>query len=295
VISDKSMLMTYHLSLIIGGRALDEQLRLLCVMAHPDDESLGVGATLARYGAEGVELHLVTATRGERGWFGAPEENPGLQELGRMREAELRAAAGVLRLHSLAFLGYIDGDLDQAGATEVAARIAHHVRRVKPHVVITFGPDGAYGHPDHIAISQFTMAGIVQAASARYDDLEGLPAHDVLKLYYMAGTAPQFKIYEEVFGELVMQVDGVERRPVPWSEWAVTTCVQTEEYWETARDAIACHRTQFPGYATLLSLPEAKLRKLWHDQAYYRVYSLVNGGREIERDLFEGIRAWVKS
>ena len=270
---------------------MDEQLRLLCVMAHPDDESLGVGATLARYGAEGVELHLVTATRGERGWFGAPEENPGLEELGRLREAELRGAAGVLGLKSLAFLDYIDGDVDQANATEAAARIAHHVRRVKPHIVITFGPDGAYGHPDHIAISQFTMAGLVQAASARYDDPEALPPHEVLKFYYMAGTASVLSIYEEIFGELVMQVDGVERRVAPWSEWAVTTRIQTEGFWHTAREAVACHRTQFPGYATLLDLPEAKLRKLWHDQAYYRAYSLVNGGREIESDLFEGIRA----
>ena len=114
---------------------MDEPLKLMCVMSHPDDESLGVGATLARYRAEGVEIHLVTATRGERGWFGAPEENPGLEELGRIREAELGAAARVLGLESFAFLDYIDGDLDRADATEAAARIAHHVRRVKPHVV----------------------------------------------------------------------------------------------------------------------------------------------------------------
>ena len=90
---------------------MDEQLRLMCVMAHPDDESLGVGATLARYRAEGVEIHLVTATRGERGWFGAPDGNPGLEELGKVREAELREAARVLGLASLAFLDYIDGEL----------------------------------------------------------------------------------------------------------------------------------------------------------------------------------------
>lgn len=273
---------------------MDEQLRLMCVMAHPDDESLGVGATLARYSAEGVEIHLVTATRGERGWFGASEENPGLDGLGRMREAELRAASAVLRLHSLAFLDYIDGDLDQASATEAAARIAHHLRRVKPHVVITFPPDGAYGHPDHIAISQFTLAGIVQAASTQFQDSEGLPPHDVLKFYYMAGTAPELSMYEEIFGELVMVIDGVERRTAPWSEWAVTTRVQTEGFWHTAREAVACHRTQLPGYATLLDLPEAQLRKLWHDQAYYRAYSLVNSGREMESDLFEGVRAYAK-
>lgn len=270
---------------------MDEQLRLMCVMAHPDDESLGVGATLARYKAEGVEIHLVTATRGERGWFGVPEENPGLEELGRIREAELIAAARVLGLQSLAFLDYIDGDLDQVSATEATARIAHHLRRAKPHVVITFGPDGAYGHPDHIAISQFTQGGIVLAASAQFQDPDELPPHEVLKFYYMAGTAPELSMYEEIFGELVMQVDGVERRTSPWREWAVTTRVKTEGFWHIAREAVACHRTQFPGYATLLDLPEAQLRKLWHDQAYYRAYSLVNGGREIESDLFEGIRA----
>ncbi|MEP6774074.1 MAG: PIG-L family deacetylase, partial [Chloroflexota bacterium] len=208
-------------------------------MAHPDDESLGVGATLARYSAEGVEIHLVTATRGERGWFGAPEENPGLEELGQIREAELRAAAAVLRLHSLAFLEYIDGDLDRAWAPEAVDRIAHHLRRVKPHVVITFPPDGAYGHPDHIAISQFTLAGIVQAASARFDDPEGLPPHNVLKLYYMVGRAQENRMYEEVFGELVMLVDGVERRMIAWPEWGATTDIPTEEYWRVARNAIA--------------------------------------------------------
>jgi LmbE family N-acetylglucosaminyl deacetylase len=267
-----------------------EHLRLMCVLAHPDDESLGVGATLARYSSEGVEIHLVTATRGERGWSGAPEQNPGLEGLGRIREAELRAAVEVLGLRSVTFLGYIDGDLDRANAKEAMARIAHQLRRVRPHVVISFGPDGAYGHPDHIAISQFTQGGILLAASGQFDDPDGLPAYEVSKSYYMAGTAPELGMYQEIFGELVMPVDGTERRIAPWPEWAITTRVPTEEYWQIARDAIACHRSQLPGYAALLELPEAQLRKLWHDQAYYRAHSLVNGGRALERDLFEGIR-----
>lgn len=67
--------------------------RLLCVFAHPDDESLGVGGTLARYASQGVEISLVTATRGEHGWFGEADDYPGPHELGRLREAEFRAAA----------------------------------------------------------------------------------------------------------------------------------------------------------------------------------------------------------
>jgi LmbE family N-acetylglucosaminyl deacetylase len=259
-------------------------------MAHPDDESLGVGATLARYSAEGVEIHLVTATRGERGWFGAADENPGLEVLGRIREGELRAAAQVLGLRSFSFLDYIDGELDQADGAEAMGKIAHHLRVVKPHVVVTFGPDGAYGHPDHVAISQLTQGGLLLAASPGFKDAQDLAPHEVAKSYFMAGTGRQLGRYEEVFGELVMQVDGVERRSVPWPDWAVTTRIETEEYWQTARDAIACHRTQLPGYAALLALPEAHLRELWQAQTYYRVYSLVNGGRAVETDLFEGLR-----
>jgi LmbE family N-acetylglucosaminyl deacetylase len=262
----------------------------MCVFAHPDDESLGTGGTLARYHAEGVEIHLVTATRGERGWFGVPGENPGLEELGKIREAELAAAAAVLGISSVSFLDYIDGELDQAPPTEAIDKIAHHLRRVKPHVVITFPPDGAYGHPDHIAICQFTQAAIVRAASAAFRDQAEFEPHAVSKFYYMASTYEDFKVYEEVFGELVMTIDGVERRGVTWNEWSITTRIDTGQYWRVALDAVLCHRTQLPGYNTMLGLPEERLQELWGCTPYYRAYSLVNGGRAMETDLFEGLR-----
>src|SRR5436305_13450344 len=95
------------------------------------------------------------------------EEYPGLEALGKRREAELYAAAEVLGLRGIDFLDYIDGDLDQAPAQEAIAKIVGHLRRVKPQVVLTFGPDGCYGHPDHIAISQFTTIATVRAAELR--------------------------------------------------------------------------------------------------------------------------------
>src|SRR5437588_3128911 len=107
------------------------QLKLMCILAHPDDESLGNGGILAKYAAEGVETYLVTATRGERGWFGDERDYPGVEALGKIREAELRAAARVLGIRSVDFLDYIDGDLDQAPPTEVIAKIEGHVRRVR--------------------------------------------------------------------------------------------------------------------------------------------------------------------
>ena len=92
--------------------------RLLAVIPHPDDESLGMGGTMAKYAAEGVEIYLLMATRGERGWTGPVEENPGLEALGQLREKELRAAAQVLGVREINFLDWIDGEVDRVDPIE---------------------------------------------------------------------------------------------------------------------------------------------------------------------------------
>src|SRR5690606_18615685 len=267
---------------------MTDRLKLLCVLAHPDDESLGNGGILAKYAAEGVETYLVTATRGERGWQGIPEVNPGLDELGKIREAELHAAAQGLGIREVHFLDYIDGDLDQANPAEAVGKIVAHIRRIQPQVVVTFDPFGAYGHPDHIAICQFTTAAVVQAVDAAYTD--GLPPHRVAKLYYMSDTQRIFDLYFEAFGQIIMPVDGVERTGAAWEDWAITTRPDCEAHWQTVWQAITCHRTQLPGYQKLTELPESFHREVWGHPTYYRALSFVNGGRKTETDLFEGLR-----
>src|SRR5574341_1465404 len=153
-------------------------LKLMCVLAHPDDECLGTGGILARYEAEGVETYLVTATRGEHGWWGEEKDYPGPEALGQIREAELRASAQALGLREVNLLDYLDGALDQAGPAQAIAKIVGHLRRVRPHVVVTFGPEGAYGHPDHIAISQFTSAAIVRVE--RFRSLENVQPSELV-------------------------------------------------------------------------------------------------------------------
>ena len=91
---------------------MNDNLKLLAVLAHPDDESLGNGGVLAKYADEGVEVYLVTATRGERGWFGRPEDYPGPAALGEIRERELLEAADILGIREVSFLDYRDGELD---------------------------------------------------------------------------------------------------------------------------------------------------------------------------------------
>jgi LmbE family N-acetylglucosaminyl deacetylase len=169
----------------------------------------------------------------------------------------------------------------------VIGQIVSHLRRVQPDVVITFDPFGVYGHPDHIAICQFTTAAVMRAADASYQD--HYEPHQVAKLYYMVATKARLATYQKAFGSLAMRIDGDERRAEGWLDWAITTHINTLDYWEQVWEAVSCHQTQLPGYAALKDLPAEKQRSLWQEEQYYRVFSLVNGGRTPEKDLFIGI------
>ena len=265
-------------------------LKLMCVLAHPDDESLATGGILAKYAASGVQTYLVMATRGERGWSGPVTDYPGPQALGRLREAELRAAAQVLGLREVVFLDYQDGELDRADPAQAIAKIVSQLRRVQPEVVVTFDPNGMYGHPDHIAISQLTTTAVMAAADPSYPGLTPGSPHRVAKLYYRAFVQAEQVTYEATFGRLVMPVDRIERRFTVWPEWAITTRIDTSAYGEQVWHAIACHRSQVPDYQQLKALPAADQARLWGRQSYYRAMSLVNGGRTVEDDLFAGLR-----
>jgi LmbE family N-acetylglucosaminyl deacetylase len=274
---------------------LNKRLRLLGVLAHPDDESLGFGGTFAKYAAEGIETYLVTATRGERGRFGPRGERGDPVEVGGVREAELRAAAAVLGIREVSVLGYPDGAVDEVLAGAAIRSIVGHIRRIQPDVIVTFGPEGAYGHPDHIAISQFTTAATVCAADSGYcaDDgsqVDYLPPHRVAKLHYMAWRKNKWAAYQAAFHKLTSMVDGVERQAHPWADWAVTTEIDTSAFWPIVWRAVCCHRTQMSIYKRLEDLTEEQQTALWGSQEFYRIYSSVNGGREKENDLFQGLR-----
>jgi LmbE family N-acetylglucosaminyl deacetylase len=303
-------------------------LRLLCATAHPDDECLGLGGIIARYAAEGVEVALVVGTRGERGRFGdGSEPHPGPERMGEIREAELRAAADVLGVRHVRFLGYLDGELDRADPREAVCRVAGIIRELRPHVVVTFDPYGGYGHPDHIAVSQLATAAVVRAASAavvqaasaagRAERAPGAGAsataggattgaataagaattaaaagepHVVQKLYYMAWTERVWSHYQRIFKVLRTTLGEQVRSSVAWPDWSVTTTADAHDHWETVWAAVQCHRTQMAQYGALERLTPEDHRGLWGPQECYRVFSLVNGGRERESDLFEGLR-----
>lgn len=267
-----------------------DSLKLLAVFAHPDDESMGMGGTLAKYSAEEVETHLVCASRGERGWFGPEEQDPGPERLGQIRTQELENAVKELGMKGLSFLNYIDGDVDQANYTEAIAKIVTHIRKIKPQVVVTFPPDGNYGHPDHIAIGQFTSAAIVCAADSTYKDSENLPAHRVSKLYYMVDGENFINLIAAFMGDMTFRVDDHLRGEFPWKEWMITTRINMAEHCAAAWKAIQCHKSQLPTLGALAEMPEESAAAVLAMQGtFYRAFSLVNGGRKVETDLFEGL------
>src|SRR5688572_19372372 len=178
------------------------QLRLMAVLAHPDDESLGVGGALAKYAAEGIETFVVTATRGDRGRYFDGMERPDNAEVGRVREGELRCAARELGVREVVVLDYPDGDLDRANQAEAVGHIVAQIRRIKPHVVMTFDQYGAYGHPDHIAICQFTTAAIAVSGDASYATSTASAPHRVSKLYYMVHDEERWGAYQAAFRAL---------------------------------------------------------------------------------------------
>jgi LmbE family N-acetylglucosaminyl deacetylase len=271
----------------------DEQatagLKLMCVLAHPDDESLAMGGTLAKYAHEGVNTYLITATRGERGWSGAEAGYSEPEALGHLRAAELVAAARILGLQPVIILDYRDGELARADPAQVVSKLVTHLRKIRPHIVVTFDPYGAYGHPDHIAISQLTTAAVVAAADPNYCNSAGWPAHRVSKLYFRVMTQTEVAAYQSAFGQLVIEVGGVKRSLIPWPDWAITTWLDTCAYRQQVRQAVACHQSQLPNYRILQGLPDDHHRRLWGTQTYYRVFSLVNGS-QLETDLFAGLR-----
>ena len=128
---------------------------VLAVVAHPDDESLACGGTLARLSDAGVRTVLMCASAGERGALTGPARD---NDLGRIRARELRQAAEVLGVRDLLTFDHPDGELRWAEVTDLLAEIVMTARRFKPAAVITFGADGLYWHLDHIGVHERTTA-----------------------------------------------------------------------------------------------------------------------------------------
>jgi len=168
--------------------------KILAVLAHPDDESFGMGGTLAYYARQGVEVHLICATRGEAGTVD-PEFLEGYDSIASRREAELRCAADQLGLKNVHFLGYRDSGMEgtpenqhpnafiNAPFEQVTEQVVAYIRQFQPEVVLTFDPVGGYHHPDHIYIQRAATAAFHAAGDPGQFPDAGEPFRPG-KLYY---------------------------------------------------------------------------------------------------------------
>ena len=274
--------------------------RLLGVFAHPDDEGMISGALL-HYNMSGVESGLVYATRGEVGEISDPIlATP--DNLGEVREKEMRDAAEVLDVRNLWFLGYRDSGMAgtpenqdprafaQASAAAVIGKLVAIIRQFRPQILITFDETGGYGHPDHIAIYKYTTGAFHAAADAvQYPELG--PAHTVSKLYYssfarrhilMMADWLQAQSYEGVFKDLdITQLGLLDEQ--------INVLLDVEPWYEAKARSWAKHRTQMNPNTPLARLPEELQRKWRSTECYQLAASRVGPDIVGENDLFAHI------
>lgn len=200
---------------------------LLAVFGHPDDENC-VGPLLARCAAEGHAVYLVSVTSGQKG-FRAHFNMPVGDELGAVREAELRCAARALGIHEPYLLGFQDqGISTHAAAEEVAARLREIINQTRPDVLLTWGPDGITGHPDHRMTSNITE--VVFQQQSRLE-------HKPRKLYYLVFPESRFAANPDPLNR--------KRLFLTVSDDFVTTEIDCREHLAPALAAIRCHKSQW--------------------------------------------------
>mgnify|MGYP001355643973 CR=1 FL=1 len=276
---------------------------LLTVMAHPDDESFGMGGTLAYYARRGVDCYLICATRGEAGLVDEAEMI-GFGSIGEKREIELRCAAGKLGLKKVIFLDYRDsgmlGSIDNENENalirqpndKVAGEIANHIRQIQPDVVVTFDPIGGYHHPDHIYIHQATVQAFDLAGDESFSSLGDLPAYKPQKLYFQSIPKGMLK-----FIVAVMRLFGKDPSKFGRNKDIDMAAIARENFPRNAivdylkvalikDQASACHHSQLD--SSLTGGIFAPIRRFFASrETFMRAYPAPT--EHVEHDLFEGI------
>ncbi|MFF8310231.1 N-acetyl-1-D-myo-inositol-2-amino-2-deoxy-alpha-D-glucopyranoside deacetylase [Streptomyces lydicus] len=306
--------MTAHPPPAAAARSSQPARRLLLVHAHPDDESINNGVTMAKYAAEGALVTLVTCTRGEEGEVIPPELAhlaPDRDDtLGPYRVDELAAAMDVLGVTDHRFLGgpgrYRDSGMMgapqnqrpdsfwQAPLDEAAAHLVAVIREVRPQVLVTYDPNGGYGHPDHIQAHRVAMRGAELAARADFrPDLGG--AHAIGKIYWNCNPR---SVVEEGFerlraaGHTFPGVATVDDVPGVLPDAEVTTSITGSAAHRAAKTAaMRAHYTQIAVDGPFFALSNDLGQPLFGTEHYRLVHGAPGvpaaGGRE--DDLFAGV------
>jgi len=277
---------------------------ILAVLAHPDDESFGLGGTLALYARRGYDTYLVCATRGEVGTV-AEEYLHGFKDTASLRTAELQCAADHLGLKEVFFLDYRDSGMPgsednkhpnaqvQHPVEEVAGRVVKYIRELKPDIVLTFDPIGGYKHPDHIHIHQATKLAFEKANDPTFHPEAGAPFQPH-GLFYQVFPRGLFK-----WAVKIMPIFGAD--PTRWGrnkdvnikelaevDFPIHVRVDIRSVAQAKRDAGACHASQ-GGLTMQRGWTGWIFRILSRREEYMRAYPKVEDNWKPTNDLFSGI------
>ncbi len=292
---------------------MTEQLRLMAVHAHPDDESSKGAATMAKYVAEGVDVLVVTCTGGERGSVLNPKmDRPDVwANIAEVRRSEMDAARAILGVEQ-AWLGFVDSGLPEGdplpplpegcfALQEVAVAagpLVRLIRQFRPHVVTTYDEQGGYPHPDHIMCHKVSVAAFDAAGDPDHFPELG-EAWQPLKLYYDIGFS-QAKI--TALHEAILAA-GLQS---PYEQWLqrwddrpdkghrITTRVDCSEYFPVRDDALRAHATQIDPDGFWFQVPMELQQRAWPTEDFELVRSLVEAPLP-ETDLFAGVRETARA
>jgi LmbE family N-acetylglucosaminyl deacetylase len=269
---------------------------LLAVFPHPDDESACSG-TLALAADRGWRVVIAVATRGEAGEIADPSlATP--DNLGAVREAEMRAACKVLGIEDVRFLGYRDSgmagtpenelptSLHRADPERVTGQLVGLIRELRPQIVLTFEPFGIYGHPDHIAVSRYTTQAFHLAADPTAFSETGEPwqPHG---LYYCAFPLAWFNQILERMRALNLETSGLEQINAQIKDNAekvadqITHEIDVSAYVDAKVASLACHRTQLTPHAPFYHLLKPQMVDLMA-----REYLIQAWPEEIKASIF---------
>jgi len=242
--------------------------RILCVTAHPDDEAAAFGGTLRLYHERGAEIYLICLTPGQAATHRGTAKTD--HELAAIRRKELAASCEILGIDRWIVLDYADGQLHRLDLYSVVCEVTRHIRQFRPHVVMTFGPEGGVtAHSDHSMASIFaTLAYEWAGRSNRFQDQfkDGLQVHRAQKLYYATAN---FTL--------------AEREPV--SLPPITANIEVGEYLETRVAAFRAHVSQGP----LFDLFEKNVRQQGTKEFFHLAACTKLGPVEQATDLFAGV------
>jgi mycothiol S-conjugate amidase len=289
-----------------------EQLRLMAVHAHPDDESSKGAATMARYVAQGVDVLVVTCTGGERGSVLNPKlDQPEIwAQISELRRQEMDRAREILGVRQ-EWLGFVDSGLPEGDplpplpegcfalqdVDAAAERLVRVIREQRPHVVLTYDENGGYPHPDHIMTHKISMVAFDAAGDPeRYPDA-GEPWQPLKLYYHMWARARWFAIHEAMLAAgMESPFTEMIERAAQWPDrdGRITTRVECGDWFETRDDALRAHATQVDPEGFWFKAPLDIQRKVWPTEDYELVRSFVDSPVP-EDDLFAGVAETVRA